>query len=251
MTYPRDTKTKKGDTIVEVCIAISIFAMTSILAITVMNVGMNKVQANLELIMARNEIDAQAEALRFVHNEVIRENRNDTGTYTQIWKKITSAANPSENSIGEYNVANCSNIYDTNWPNNIFAINGFAMNTRNVGGASIDGSFDRDLAMILARDNGDSVDFTEASLYPRLIFSRAGAGATTNDMAGLVENDTYNVIAFVEGIYVVATVGMTDDGSTIPWYYDFQIRTCWTPPGQNVPATLATIIRLYNPEYEW
>lgn len=64
---------KRGDTIIEVMMAIAIFCMVAILSITMMNLGTNNAQSALELAIARNEINAQAEALRFVHSAYISE----------------------------------------------------------------------------------------------------------------------------------------------------------------------------------
>lgn len=33
-----------------------------------------------------------------------------------------------------------------------------------------------------------------------------------------------------------------------PEFFDFHIRTCWYAPGVKRPSTIATIVRLYNPE---
>ena len=30
-------------------------------------------------------------------------------------------------------------------------------------------------------------------------------------------------------------------------YIDFHIRACWDSPGQSVPVTIGTIVRLYEP----
>jgi len=54
----------RGDTIIEVLLAITIFSMVSIGAMTIMNQGTNASQRALEITLVRQEIDAQAEALR-------------------------------------------------------------------------------------------------------------------------------------------------------------------------------------------
>ena len=64
----RHLKSKRGDTLIEVMLSISIFAFVAMLTINMMNDGINTAQRTLEAEMARNEIDAQAEALRFIHN---------------------------------------------------------------------------------------------------------------------------------------------------------------------------------------
>ncbi|MCQ2568836.1 MAG: hypothetical protein MJ155_00935, partial [Candidatus Saccharibacteria bacterium] len=59
---------KHGDTIIEVVFAFMVFATVSVASIGIMNSGLNQAQRSLEVTMARNEIDAQAEAIRFIHN---------------------------------------------------------------------------------------------------------------------------------------------------------------------------------------
>ena len=57
-------RTEKGDTIIEVLLAITIFSLVSVGAMTIMNQGTNAAQRALEITLVRQQIDAQAEALR-------------------------------------------------------------------------------------------------------------------------------------------------------------------------------------------
>ena len=66
-------KEKRGDTLIEVMLSIAIFSLVAIITINMMNDGLNTAQRTLETEMARNEIDAQAEALRFIHNNYVSE----------------------------------------------------------------------------------------------------------------------------------------------------------------------------------
>lgn len=54
----------RGDTIIEVLLAITIFSLVSVGAMTIMNQGTNAAQRSLEVTLVRQQIDAQAEALR-------------------------------------------------------------------------------------------------------------------------------------------------------------------------------------------
>lgn len=58
---------QRGDTIIEVIFAITVFALVSVLAITSMNQGSAIAQRSLEIELVRQEIDAQADALRYIH----------------------------------------------------------------------------------------------------------------------------------------------------------------------------------------
>lgn len=57
---------KRGDTIIEVMFAFAIFTMVAIVTVSMMNLGLATSERSLELVTARNELNAQAEALRFV-----------------------------------------------------------------------------------------------------------------------------------------------------------------------------------------
>ena len=54
----------RGDTIIEVLLAIVVFSMVSIGATTIMSQGTNAAQRSLEITQVRQQIDGQAEALR-------------------------------------------------------------------------------------------------------------------------------------------------------------------------------------------
>ena len=73
MSVMKTSKVKHGDTLVEVIIALAIFATLAVMAIHTMNVGMEQAERSLEITMARNEIDAQAEAIRFIQNNYVAE----------------------------------------------------------------------------------------------------------------------------------------------------------------------------------
>ena len=55
---------QRGDTIIEVLLAFTVFSLISVGAMTVMNQATNASQRALEITLVRQQIDAQAEALR-------------------------------------------------------------------------------------------------------------------------------------------------------------------------------------------
>ena len=80
---------KKGDTLIEVILAFSVFAVVSISGLALMNSGISRAQSTLQLTMARNAIDSQAEALRYINSlAVAGSGSNDTG----LWNTVTSSA---------------------------------------------------------------------------------------------------------------------------------------------------------------
>ena len=86
----RKQKIFSGDSLIEVLLGITVFSAVSVGGIAIMNSGLNQAQRSLEITMARNEIDAQAEALRFIHNNYIaeREFSEDKWQFTDLWNKI-------------------------------------------------------------------------------------------------------------------------------------------------------------------
>ena len=70
-------KTQKGDTLVEVLLAMAVFAVVMMIGLSAMNNGMSRALASLQLTMARNTMDSQAEALRFANAAYVSEFRTD------------------------------------------------------------------------------------------------------------------------------------------------------------------------------
>ena len=163
--------------------------------------------------------------------------------------------------ISQYASVECSTYYDkTNSGNsihNIFADKAFVLNTRKINPNDISST------IIQTSDTYDANKFRNASIYPRVIYTR-GSSVGNNDAAPLSEifpqgsgnltyqNQThavYDKVALVEGIWVIAARDITKGESATPEFYDFHIRTCWFAPGHERPTIVGTTIRLYNPEF--
>ena len=103
-------KFRKGDTLVEVMLAMSIFASVMMIGLSLMNNGMSRALGNLQLTMARNAMDSQAEALRFMNAAYISEYQagspNPKGAAASQWvKNITLNDNVSSSAT---NLSDCS-----------------------------------------------------------------------------------------------------------------------------------------------
>lgn len=240
-------KTHRGDTMIEVLFAIAVFALVSVLSIIVMNSGVATVEATLELSMARNEIDAQSEVLRFIHNSFLSERDILQGNrhYENIWKtlKDVATANATDsNAILPLNLSDCRDRYNEGSSDNIYSSKSLILNTRKIDP-------DNPSRTIISAKSGDGV-FRPAPLNPRIIFSK---GSGTNEDV-MYESSNYTDVAHVEGIWIIPVEsqarGLNDKGeaSDKPEFYDFHIYTCWNAPGRTRPTTIGTIMRLYNPE---
>lgn len=93
---------RRGDTIVEVLFAITIFSMIAVAAVSLMNKGLATSQRSLEITTVRQQIDGQAEALRFMHAAYVNsykpgatyEGTSPQGRYQSILAMARSAASP-------------------------------------------------------------------------------------------------------------------------------------------------------------
>lgn len=275
---------KKGDTIIEVTFAITVFSLVSVLSIQIMDRDLATIQGTLESEMARNEIDAQAEALRYIQNAYLSERELATSEreYMNLWLKLSrgtteTGGNAEAQRIGTglandpakisgYTSMECDKYYsgtvtDAGEFHNIFADHAFVLNTRKVDPNNIDET------IVQSNINGiaQTSKFAETELYPRVLYTKGSDPAmTTNDMDALSEifpepsiNPTlvaqtkkvYDSVARAEGIWVISARQQEKHIGDVPEFYDFHIRTCWFAPGHDRPSTIATTIRLYNPEY--
>jgi len=261
-------RTRRGDTLIEVAFSVAVFGFISALSIGIMNRNLNFIQSTLEITMARNEIDSQAEAIRFIHNAytVEREMSNqgsDTRPYQKLWFLLSRgtatsslaseaskglANNPAK--ISDYKNLNCSAYYQTSGSDSIFSDHAFVINTRKIDPNSPNSTIVR-----------ADTRFREGGLYPRIIFK--SNTSTLSDNTNSSDSDATNITS-VENIWVVAARDVTTVPETeynsgaisdsdlekyVAQYFDFHIRTCWYSPGRNTPVMISTIIRLYNPEY--
>ena len=240
----------KGDTLIEVTLAIGIFSMVAVVVVAVVNSSASSAQTALEITLAREEVDAQAEALRFIHSAYISTNgggaaSNGEGKYAEIWEDITKNAKDKTNfseDILKYNPSTCDELYNVGKlaDQGAFIINTKGLNNKNAS----------DIIIRATEENGK---FNKASTYPRIIYSNPYNNLLFTDEK---ESNNTNSIERVEGIYVIAVKDI--DGTNIvaddslnsksqAAYYDFYIRTCWYGPGADHPSTISTVIRLYNP----
>lgn len=251
--------TKRGETIIEAMFAFAIFSLVAVLTVSLMNSGIATGERSLELVTARNELNAQAEALRFIHSSYISEKslpectdetvgQRNCQQYKEIWENITSNAVYSDSVGIDYPLSNCNEVYDRGL---LASHSAFVLNTR----------------QLLAHDNRIGVVYNDndayipassglfraAPLNARIIYTAGSTGSNSGDND---DNSTqqittaltdYRKVASVEGIWIIPVQGPTSGGSG-PQYYDFYIQTCWYGTDSPAPSSLDTIVRLYNPD---
>lgn len=203
------SKRSKGDTLVEVMVAVTIFSLVAVGAVSIMNRGAETAQRSLEITLSKQEIDAQAEAIRFLNASFIASyvRGADDSYYTgqaATWVNIPKVAMPSD-----FGITNSGDCPDR--PSDSFVINTHTMTVQKLGTK-------------MAPIKGPSVSPT---------YSKINYNST------LTSN-----IDSVDGLWVEAVDGGTIDNAG---YVDFNIRACWDSFGSSVPVTLGTIVRLYEP----
>ena len=188
-------KFNRGDTLVEVLLGVTIFSLVAVIALETMNRGMAIAQYSLETTLVRQQVDAQAEMLRYAHDM-----KNDT------WKKLVdnnsvsvSAVNDNEGDLG---VEKCPDDFSTKE---------FAL------------AATPSLASKISILNNPG-DYKAAETYAR------------------VDSDTKKTY----GISVRLVKPSTATGSRDSNKYDAYIKACWMPVGSKMPATIGTIVRLYD-----
>lgn len=254
-------KYKKGDTLIEVMLAVGIFSMVAIAIVSVMSSGISGAQTALETTLTREEIDAQAEALRFIHSSYIasKSSNDKEAPIVKLWKTITENAidfdakgwtsEEAQERVTVFTPSSCKSLYNTS--ENDFNANAFIINTKQLG-SNIGNSY-------IKFNTGQ---FQQATTYPHLIFgSSSGSNDETQTNAqNLTYNSTYTNLYRAEGIYILAvkdqktTAIANNDPTEISAtkaksaFYDFYIRSCWYGTDAEEPSTISTVIRLYDPD---
>ena len=202
---------QRGDTIVEVLFAITVFAMVAVGSLAIMNQGIATAQRSLEVTLVRQQIDAQAEAIRYIHQAYVGSFQRDSPVTTGAageWKKMTDKATGKG--------ASGPSVFGT------------------AGGACPTGAPGEKPFLLNART---------ARLWGTVPPMVSPPGASVPPFAQVIYNDDSSVnTAF--GLWVEAIPSNTTDG---PGFVDFHIRACWDSTGGSVPVTLGTIVRLYEP----
>ncbi|AKM80726.1 TPA: hypothetical protein DDX46_00880 [Candidatus Saccharibacteria bacterium] len=201
----------RGDTIVEVLFAVTIFAMLAVGALSIMNQGLGIAQRALEINLVRQQIDAQTDALRYLNQAYVADYGKEitSGSPTDLWNKLIVK-----------NTVRSAVSYDTM----VTGTQCREMKNNLSGDVSADdtNAFALDVTKL---DNpaGDAL----LALSPATTYAKVRYGAPQST---------------AEGISIQAVKSNADND-----FYDFHIRACWASPGQAQPVLIGTIVRLYEP----
>lgn len=225
----------RGDTIVEVLFAVTIFSMVAVGGLALMNQGAAMAQRSLEIGLVREQMDSQAEALRYAHDAYIAQydgNVTSNSPAAKVWLDIAKAHAsplPAQSLEAMSNGQKCQlPALSTGGSNG----NPFAIDTKKLDGSSGDPSL----------DFGASA---AGQFVPVSSFNVTTIGTDDPLDVTYAQIRDINGQAVSQGIWIQAVSNPTVSG--VSGYYDFHIRACWLTPGQSAPVTLGTIVRLYDP----
>ncbi len=218
-------KEPRGDTLIEVIFAITIFSLVVVGGLSIMNKGVATSQRSLEITLVRQQIDAQAESLRFLNIAYI------------------AAFDPTIASEGAYNNGYLSLSHGADqWSKMVKGI----INTGNA--VSNFGNIANSYSCPASVGNNYFIINTKTADYNKLVNSDPEVGSVLFNNPSSYSQLRYNSGALslksVDGIWIEAARSAT---SANLGYIDFHIRACWSSIGQAVPVTLSTIVRLYEP----
>lgn len=197
---------QRGDTIIEVMFAVVVFAFVSVLSFSIMNQGVAISQRALEVTQVRAQMDAQVNALRYIHQGYVDGHPEGVSQWQEIMDtKAKSAASQYSDMVDG---VNCRTFSPGQNP--------FVMNARTAKLHSATPSL-----------TPPSVSATLPP-YPQVVYASDGVSIT----------NAYGL--WVEAVERPSVGGFVG-------YVDFHVRACWSTIGSSVPATLGTIVRLYEP----
>lgn len=204
---------ERGDTLIEVMFAVAVFAMVAVGSLSIMNQGVAAAQRSLEVTLVRQQMQAQADAIRFIHDAYVTAYQQGSAAPTGIaaeWTKMT--VDHAESQASPFGVAAATTCPSVVPGSNVFP---FIVNART------------------------------AAVWSQPPSMAPPANGTLPPFSQVIYN-TDSSIAHAYGMWVEAVPSGPQPGGAVR-YVDFHIRACWDSVGTNHPMTLGTIVRLYEP----
>lgn len=226
---------QRGDTIIEVIIAVTVFSLVAVGGITLMNQGAAMAQRSLEIGLVRDQIDAQADILRYLHTAHIASfGQNQDVAANKQWQFIDDRATTAIGDIQKFE--DVSDGTNCKLPNTTTARGAaFALNMQKLTASPV---VDPTVSFNLTANANRQVPVSDTP--PMMPGDYSSTTYAQLQYGGTDGKDTV-----AQGIWMQA---YHDQGTpTKAGYYDFYIRACWITPGQVPPVTLSTVVRLYEP----
>lgn len=200
---------ERGDTLIEVLFAITVFALIVVTALSIMNQGAATSQRSVEITTVRQQMDGQAEMLRFLHDSYIQAYTvgasfpaaTNAGQYARALAQGQKTATASQ-----FGTVDCGNP----------PVESFVMKADSTTGR---------ITVVTRSDQAN-------------VFSYPSTYAQVGMVSGVFQ---------AQGLWIEAVTNDKTNTTTGNGYTDFHIRACWDAPGLTTPANLGTIVRLYEP----
>lgn len=199
---------QSGDTLIEVLFAVTVFSLVVVTSLALMNQGTSASIRSLQITLVRQEIDNQAETLRFLNSSYI-------AAYHDNYAPTGAPKTPAEQ---YYQI-----IQDVK-----------------AKGATSVSAFGGGGATCQAPPAGSFVVNTHLATYQKYDITKISAPDTFSQVVYAADG----TLTTSKGLWIEA-VRSTPSGGTS--YTDFHIRACWYSPGAGQPMNLGTIVRLYEP----
>ena len=229
---------KKGDTLIEVTLAVGIFSMIAVAVVAIMSNGTSETQTALETTLAREAIDTQAEALHFIHDSAAIQNQenDENSIFIPLWDEIKKQALSADGQtdVYQFSPSRCADLYSNKDEEKsiIQHQKAFFIDLEQLGVAANLKQPSDTKALVSSIQHGDR--FKETKTFPHITEDNASDPSTK-----------------AEGIYVIGVKGSkSNDGTELSLsgrdYYDFYIHTCWYGSNADLPSTISTVIRLLD-----
>lgn len=208
-------RVQSGDTIIEVLFAITVFSLVAVGAMAIMNQGTSAAQRALEISIVRQEVDAQAESLRFLNS-----------SYLAAYG-LGSEAPASNTPAGQWLAMINSVVATGSTTASDFSVEGVDCPSPPQG------------SFIINAKRATFVAPSEGAIVPAQTFSQIRYNSVNGE----------STVASADGIWIEAIRSRTVEGNnqSDAGYIDFHIRACWYTMGSAVPVLVGTIVRLYEP----
>lgn len=209
---------ERGDTLIEVLFAITVFSLIVVSTLTLMNQGIAASQRSLEITLARQQVDGQAETLRFMHDSYVQAYYSGiTFDLSDTNPDGTNKTSPAEEFFKILEQLRTSPIAEASQLGSTPC------------GTPPDGSF-----ILNARK---SLTVTNPTIF----------GAPETNAQVIYDDDS--ILTGSEGLWIEGVRSGTSADATQQntGYIDFHIRGCWAAPGMDQPMNIGTIVRLYEP----
>jgi competence protein ComGC len=215
----KNRRSEKGETLVEVMLAVAVLSLATVLTMAVMNSSQRDLMAQINRDAVRVQIDSQAELLHFFHDMDMAENDKVTGegfstnnisVESEIWTRIIEKADGDNNKAArEDGDATCAHGKDPFF----LSVDAVAKLKKN----------------IVQDDQGKDQDATDYDAEAANVIKEYPSDKTLGEFLDFS-------VSPGNGILISAYPGSG--------YYDFYIKACWRSTVTGREEKLSSLVRI-------